>query len=378
MRKILVVANQMDCGGTEVAALAIINELMKKKDNQISLMLCSKKGVWLNRIPANVNLIEYSGQKNLREIYDKLSGLKKLFFIMKYLLNKISSRSQYDLLLSYQSNFEEEYDLVLDVNGYGYFMTAYVAKKIKARKKATWFHDEDLSWLFKIKSYLKCYDELFGVSKAVVDELTRRCPEYSSKIKLLYNPIDIQEIINKASYQAEDIFSKSKINILTVCRIHEQKGIDLIIKTSKILCENSIDFIWHIIGDGADREKYIKIAKELNLEDKVLFWGRKDNPYPYIANCDIYVQPSLHEGFGLTVLEARILEKLIVVTDLPCFREQILDNKNGFIVSIDSQELASKLINIISCGPKNYDSVAHCKSKIDYTEQFETLLKLLD
>nr|WP_158227334.1 glycosyltransferase [Lactobacillus sp. UMNPBX8] len=67
--------------------------------------------------------------------------------------------------------------------------------------------------------------------------------------------------------------------------------------------------------------------------------GRRDNPYPYIKNCDIYIQFSRHEGYGLSVLEARALDKPIIVSNLPVFKEQITDKKNGIVAHFDENSL---------------------------------------
>ena len=75
--------------------------------------------------------------------------------------------------------------------------------------------------------------------------------------------------------------------------------------------------------------------------------GVKNNPYPYIKKCDIYVQPSIQEGFGLTVQEAKILAKPIVATDISAFREQITDGENGILTERDSESMAKAIAKLI-------------------------------
>ncbi|MCW5198038.1 glycosyltransferase [Clostridium perfringens] len=74
--------------------------------------------------------------------------------------------------------------------------------------------------------------------------------------------------------------------------------------------------------------------------------GSKSNPYPYIKSCDIYVQPSIWEGFGITVSEAKILNKPIVVSDIPEFIEQIENNKTGLVYS-DINDMINKIKKLI-------------------------------
>lgn len=377
MRKILIVANRMDCGGTEVAALSIINGLLKDRDNNITLLLYKAEGVWLNRVPQSVKIMEYVGPRSLKEVASICSGFGKLIFYCRCIWRKIRSIQNYDLLLSYVDDFADEFDAALDVNGYSYFLTAYVAKKVHAKRKATWFHDEDLSWMFKIKSYLACFDKLYCVSKAVQIQLEKKAPEFSEKAEVLYNPIDVQTIREKSEDNIGNIFQHDKVNILTVGRIHPQKGITLIIEIAKILKTRKVPFVWFLIGDGEMLPEYKQKCSEENVSDVVVFLGQKDNPYPYMAACDIYVQPSLHEGYGLTILEARALKKLIIASDLPCFREQIEDGINGYLCDQSAGEFASCIENVIRAPKEKIRQIEERESKIDFTSEINKLYKIL-
>ncbi|MBI1700571.1 glycosyltransferase, partial [Lactobacillus crispatus] len=131
--------------------------------------------------------------------------------------------------------------------------------------------------------------------------------------------------------------------IVTVGRLTEQKGYDISIKAAKNLRDRGINFKWFAIGEGKDRYKLQRLISKLNLSNNFFLIGRRDNPYPYIKNCDLYVQFSRHEGYGLSVLEARILDKPIVVSDLPVFKEQIKNRWNGLIVHFDQNNLANSI-----------------------------------
>ena len=94
------------------------------------------------------------------------------------------------------------------------------------------------------------------------------------------------------------------------------------------------------VGDGEMRSQVEAEIEKYDVKDHVILLGTKLNPYPYIKNCDIYAQPSFSEGWGLTIQEARILQKPIVVTNLPIMHEQICSGKNGLIVdSVTSDAL---------------------------------------
>ena len=97
----------------------------------------------------------------------------------------------YDFISNCVTNvFEKTYDVAIDFYGYGSFVTAFLATKIQAKKKATWLHDEKLYWLKSVQKYLCKYDKVYGVSQAVVDAFCREHPHYKDKAAVFYNVID--------------------------------------------------------------------------------------------------------------------------------------------------------------------------------------------
>ena len=75
------------------------------------------------------------------------------------------------------------------------------------------------------------------------------------------------------------------------------------------------------------------------LQDIFLLLGSKSNPYKYMRICDIYVQPSIWEGFGITVSEAKILCKPILVNNIPEFKQQIDEGLGIIYNNIDEMEV---------------------------------------
>ena len=89
-------------------------------------------------------------------------------------------------------------------------------------------------------------------------------------------------------------------------------------------------------------------AKKLGLADKVVFLGAKTNPYAYMRDCDIYVQPSRHEGFCITLAEALCFGNPIVATDFTGAQEQLGERENGFVVGMDAEAIASGIEKALS------------------------------
>lgn len=106
--------------------------------------------------------------------------------------------------------------------------------------------------------------------------------------------------------------------------------------------------MWHLIGDGALKPKIIEKAKRLGVMENIIFEGFQKNPYVYIKECDLYVQTSRQEGFGITIAEAMILNKVIVSTSFPSIYEQITNGENGFIVDYNPVKISNIIFKILS------------------------------
>jgi len=115
----------------------------------------------------------------------------------------------------------------------------------------------------------------------------------------------------------------------------------------RVLALGVYDLKWYIIGYGGQEELIREKIAEAGMEEHVILLGKKENPYPYIKACDIYVQPSRYEGKSVTVREAQILCKPVVVTAYPTAPSQIQDGVDGVIVPLDNEGCARGLADFI-------------------------------
>ena len=169
------------------------------------------------------------------------------------------------------------------------------------------------------------------------------------KYKTIVVPNMISEkLINKmASDQINDLkINDNEIVICTVGRLTPAKGYDIAIECCEQLIKKGLKFKWIVVGDGSERSKLQKMINEKGLKDIFILIGSRSNPYPYMKMCDIYVQPSRWEGFGITVAEAKVLNKPIVASNIPEFVEQIEGNKTGFL--FNNLNEMTKYINLLS------------------------------
>ena len=110
-------------------------------------------------------------------------------------------------------------------------------------------------------------------------------------------------------------------NIGTIARLEKQKNIETLISALLPLKSSGITFQLKILGDGPERAKLAQMALDFELEDYVIFLGKTNDVYPYLASWDVFVLPSLYEGFGLVLLEAIDCGVPIIASDIPPARE---------------------------------------------------------
>ena len=273
---------------------------------------------------------------------------------------------------------KKEYDLAIDYLGYGHLTSAFVADKVIAKKKAMWIHDEKIDWLYRVNKWLVQYDRFFCVSKAVKNNVSINQKEICDKLDVFYNLIDFKKIRSKSN-EKMSINYKDHLNIVTVGRLEKQKGYDIAIEVAKILNSKNIDFCWYVLGEGSLKEEIEELTHENNLSDKFKLLGNVSNPFPYIKNADLYIQPSRHEGYGLAIAEARVLGTIPIATNLECVKEQITDGINGFLCNLDAEEFANVIIDIIN----DKELVKKIKQNLekenfDYTYEFEKIYKLME
>ena len=105
---------------------------------------------------------------------------------------------------------------------------------------------------------------------------------------------------------------------------------------------------WFVVGEGGERNNLEKLINEKNLSDSFRLVGAYPNPYPYMKNCDIYVQTSLFEGLGLTVIEASYLAKPIVCTNFPTAYTIIKNEETGLITEMNAEAIAEGIERLIN------------------------------
>jgi len=168
------------------------------------------------------------------------------------------------------------------------------------------------------------------------------------------------------------------IRILTIGRLAYQKGYDIALEACKKLKGKGIKFKWYVLGKGPLLNEIELYIKENDLLDHFILLGVTDNPYSYIKNCDIYVQTSRFEGFGLAIAEARMLNRPVITTKFDAVFNQMKDGKNGLVVGMNGEEVCEGIIRLIQDRNLNESIVNYLKQeKKGNLEELDKIYQLI-
>lgn len=365
-KKIVFFVESMHCGGAERSLLSLLNNLDPDKYN-IDLLVIRKGGEFEKFIP------EWIKYKSLNL---NLSLIGRIKYKLLSLLNSKTHKAQL-FWRAFKNEIKihtEKYDIAV-AWGQG-FATYFTAEKIKAKRKFAWVNTdyEKAGYKFKHdKDKYGSFDKIVGVSEFVRESMQKHINE--NNVMHIRNIIDAEDINLRANNKKSIEFDNKKLSIVSIGRLAKQKAFDLTIKTAKALSDQGVDFKWYIIGEGTERKYLEDLISEYSLGDNVTLLGFRDNPYPYIKACDIYVQTSAFEGLGRTLIEASILCKPIVTTNFPTAYGLVEDGKTGFIREMQAEKIAES-IKLLHTDKELYlKMVATLTSKTDNEKQ-KTLEKV--
>ncbi len=360
MKKILFVLPHMICGGVEKALLALIHEL-PKDEYSISVRVVKSEGDFVSLVPEYVDYGEIPLEKRVREGL-MLGGIKaslkyyaeklQIVNLAKVAIKILKKDPLATLICDFDTieELDEKYDVAVCFHIHMPFVVRYVAEKVKADIKCAWIHNDFAMSGFNVKQIqnsLDSYDHYFAVSEQLLDEFINIFPEYKEKSSIAHNIVSEAYIRSNLTENDVDEYNKDSINLLTIGRLDKQKGYDLAVKACVILKEKGYKFNWYVLGNGAEEANIKKMIEVSDVKECFHLLGIRINPYPYIDQCDIYVQPSKHEGYGIAVAEARMLNKPIVCTDFTGARDQIITGKTGSIVGFRATEIAQAIEELI-------------------------------
>lgn len=359
MKKILIVIYDMRIGGAQRSLLSFLQTLAKDArcgEYEIDVMPFCPVGELLSQIPTGIrirrpdNVLYWLAARMNKALFRHFSfrGLagKLLWFLCRALrLLPQEGHVQQRLWRVWRRlvpALRQPYDVAISyIDGTANY---YVIDKVTAKKKVLWLHSDyqqqGYDAEFDRRYYAAC-DAAVAVSPQCRQGLSRAFEEYRDRIVELKN-ISSGELILAQSLKGAcpEYEGKDALRLLTVGRLHWMKGIDIAIKAAAQLKASGVTFVWLVIGEGEEHERLQNMILEAGVADCFHFLGARENPYVYMKNCDILVQPSRVEGKSIALYEAQILGKPCVITAYPSAADAVIHEETGLIVEMDAQAVS--------------------------------------
>ncbi len=327
-KKLLFTAYNLDIGGIETALINLLNNINYDK-YEVTLILEKKEGIFLKDLNKNVILKEIKVSKC------KLVVIRKLINFYRKLVFKIFNQNKFDFsccytTYSYSSN---KLALIGSKNSSIYIHSNY---------KDVYETEEEIYQFFNTRS-ISNFRHIIFVSNESADYFKKIYKELSGKVKVFNNFINPEKIKELSLEKINVKKDKEKKLLVFVGRLDESskkltRAVNLVKKINDLN-------LW-IIGDGQDRAMYEEIVKKEKLEKRILFFGKKKNPYPYMKKADYIILTSDYEGFPVTYLEALVLNKNIITT-IPVSDDKINIKDYAYIISKDKESMVKEVEKII-------------------------------
>lgn len=376
MKKILFVMNTLGKGGAEVALMELLRRLLDAKNTsgdrayELYLYVLTGQGEMIKEVPAGVNILNKKyeetsvlseeGRKYLkRTVISSLIRRGNLFRLFPYLFTnlirmvKAGGIRTDKLLWRVISDGADRFDVTFDA-AIAYLeggSVYYVNDHVRALKKLCFMHTDYVRAGYTRKLDRDAYlymDRIFAVSEEAGEVLRHVYPECRDKIYIFHNLINRQKIIEKSKEKGgfSDCFDGKRI--LTVGRLEKAKALEISIMAMKILKAEGFHARWYVLGEGSERKNLEKMIDKEALTDCFILCGAVENPYPFMAQADIYVHASRREGRSLAIQEAQILGKPMIISDCSGNKGQVTDGVDGFMCSLNPKEIAEKIKKLLN------------------------------
>lgn len=363
MQSILIMSHKMNLGGTEKALLSFLNAL-EGKNVSVTLLLLEAGGLLFDEIPKWVQVAILPNFEQMQPvIFDPPLQLAKQQFRQgqwgrswQTMLRYIQIKSTKKWYLNYIAALKNEpnwpaVDTAIAFAGPSDFISYYIHAKVPAKEKIQWIHFDVSQVIYNTnfgKKFYPYFDKICCVSENAQLVFNNIFPEVASKTMVFRN------IVSKSLLQAaaaigprfEDAFDGFRI--VTVGRLSPEKGQDMIPAVVRNLLAAGLHFRWYLIGSGALYEPLQQAIDQYQIGDALVLLGSQNNPYAYMQAADVYVQTSLHEGYCLTIHEAKMFDKPVVTTAVASASNLIAQEVDGLIVPISEAGLTNGIKRLLT------------------------------
>lgn len=368
--RILILMHYMELGGAESALLGLMQSVDPNRAD-VDVFIYSHRGELMDFIPTDkINLLPEKEAYSLTE-KSLLEVVRKGY--LRLALARVMGRRDTDSFCTKHPNSEKpaecgtffqqratwkvlpqiqphvEYDLAIS------FLTPhfFVLNNVRAKKRIGWIHTDYTRILIDVEAELKMWERLdyiASISEEVGNRFCEVFPSLRNKLLQIENILNADFIRRRAGGSAVSLCDDPEtVCLLTIGRFSPPKKMEEIPSICRKMMDKGLQVKWFIIGYGSKEiENVVRAnAEKEGVTDSVVILGKQKNPYPYIQACDIYVQPSRYEGKSITVREAQILCKPVIVTNYPTAGSQIQTGVDGVIVPMDVDACACEMVAFI-------------------------------
>lgn len=391
MKNVLIASFDMEVGGVERSLVSLLNNF-DYNNHQVDLMLYSHTGDFMSLLPKYPNLLkELKPYKTFRMTIPEtiksgelLIGLARLR--AKYDASKSNGEAGYRQMqymwkysLPFLPKLERKYDVAISYLWPHYF----VAEKVQATKKIAWIHTDfstvDTDRKMDLQIWEK-FNHIIAVSEECRNAFIKKYPTIENKVLVMENITSPDLVRSLADEKVKNpMLTDPRFKLITVARLSHAKGIDNAVRALKLLKEKGYhNLAWYVVGYGGDEELIRTLIKENDLSDSFILLGKKLNPYPYMKAADLYIQPSRYEGKAITVGEAQILGKPVMITNYPTARSQINNKIDGLICELSVEGIVDGIIKLYLNHALRIIFTNNCKDSSYYNDyELNKLYKLL-
>ena len=327
LKNLILFMPSIDGGGVEKNLIIIANYLIKKFQ-KVTIITYDRK--FISKFNKKIKIISFKKNSSGEKKYYK-------YFVCLVLLVREYLKEKKILVLSFQANI------------YVLFLSTILNFKTIVRSNSSptgWTKNFIKKFIFKF--FFKFASDVIVNShefKKLLDD------EFKTKSVVIYNPLNKKEILalSKKKITNFNFFKKNNINLINVARFTDQKDHITLLKALNNL-KNKVKFNLIIMGYGENKKSIIDFIKKNNLSKMIKVMGFNNNPYKYIRKSDFLILTSIYEGLPNVILEAMVLNKVVISSDCPTGPKEILKNgKYGILFKTKSvDDLERKLVNLKS------------------------------
>ena len=350
-KKLIFITEALWIGGIETALVNLLNRLDYDRYEVTCLILRDSQEL-AGRLPPQCRLLvadrqhavsfpetyQYKRLYNLMEEPQHTSRLRRLIWQLLCLVLRGPEARRYAAYVRQQLNGEHFDTAVI----YSDRTAETAVRAISADKFLMFYHHGAMRREYHDELGYRRAEKVIVVSESLAEKLKAYRPRYAEKIIAINNLIDIEGVRRKSLEAPKIVFRKDQFNIVSCGRLSPAKGMDLAVEACGLLVQRGLkDVHWWIVGGGPEEERLRQQITRLGLGAYITLLGMQENPYPYIRQADMYVQPSRFEAYGLTIAEAKVLGVPVLSTETDGGKELIINGIDGLLCQPDAPSIAN-------------------------------------